>query len=97
MISAVVFGAFLAVSGGCAAFAVPEEPPTPTPELPVWSVSETDDHLEFLNDPSTGGRATGTQGYARAAAYVAARLHDFRLQPALDDFRVVYGTSINHP
>ena len=93
----IVLSACAAVVSGCAAFAVPEEPPRPTPEVPVWSVPEVDDHLEFLNDPSTGGRGTGTQGYARASAYVAARLHDFRLQPALDDFRVVYPTSINHP
>lgn len=84
--------------GGCAALTVPEEPPRPTPLDPVWSPGELRDHLRFLNSSETDGRATGTQGYARAAAYVAARMQEFRLQPAVGgDFRVIYGAPINYP
>lgn len=85
-------------AAGCAALRIPEEPRTPAPMSPVLNENELRDHLEFLNDEQFMGRATGTQGYARAAAYVAARMREFRLQPAVnDDFRVVYGISINYP
>lgn len=83
---------------GCAAFRVPEEPPTPTPVAPVWSDDELDDHLDFLNRTDAAERTTGTTGYARAAAYVAARLREFRLQPAIgEDFRVIYSAAMNYP
>lgn len=83
---------------GCALFQVPEEPPAPSIAEPVWSDEEIEDHLEFLNSGEAAERTTGTQGYARAAEYVAARMDEFRLQPAIaGDFRVVYSTSINYP
>ncbi len=81
---------------GCAAFTVPEAPPRPTPAQPVWLQPELEQHLRFFNG-GEDGRLTGTQGYARIAAYVAARLTEFGLQPALDgEFRVVYKTPLNH-
>ncbi len=83
---------------GCAAFGVPDEPRNPTPIQPVWSEDELEDHLKYLNSGEAAKRTTGTQGYARAAAYVAARMREFNLQPALEgEFRNVYSTSINYP
>ncbi len=65
---------------------------------PVWSDAELRNHLEFLNGDDLMGRATGTPGYARAAAYVAARMREFRLQPAVEgEYRFVYGASVNSP
>lgn len=83
---------------GCAVFQVPEAPPTPTPIQPVWSDDELEDHIEFLNSGDAGRRTTGTQGFAQAAVYVAARLREFNLQPPLhDEYRIVYSTPINYP
>ena len=95
----IAFSVLLAlVSAGCSAFRVPEEPATPTPIDPVWSEEELQEHLRFLNLSDVAGRTTGTQGYARAAAYVAARMEEFGLQPALQgDYRIIYGASINYP
>lgn len=94
---ALVAGLLLAAAG-CAAFRVPEEPPEPTPLAPVWSQDELKAHLRNLNETGESGRTTGTQGYARAAAYVASRLRDFHLQPAVEsDFRIIYGASLNYP
>jgi hypothetical protein len=82
----------------CAAFTVPAPPPVPAPGSAVWDNQELTSHLRFLNSEDVGGRATATQGYARAAAYVAARMREFRLQPVLDnDYRVVYHTEVNYP
>lgn len=93
-----MLAALLILAGGCAAFRVPEPPPTPTPIEPVWSPQELRDHIRFLNGNDMSGRATGTQAYARAAAYVAARLRDYRVQPAVEgDFRLIYSASINYP
>lgn len=90
--------AMAATWAGCAVFQVPEEPPTPSPIRPVWSDDELEDHLNFLNSGNAARRTTGTQGYARAAAYVAARMGEFRLQPVLhEEFRIVYSTPINYP
>lgn len=86
------------VWAGCALFRVPDEPPEPTPLQPVWMDEELEEHLDFLNTGEAARRTTGTQGYARAAAYVAARMREYRLQPALgDEFRTVYSTPINYP
>jgi hypothetical protein len=94
----VALASLVGFAAGCAALRIPEAPTTPAPMSPVWDENELRDHLEFLNDEQLMGRATGTQGYARAAAYVAARMREFRLQPAVDeDFRLVYGVSINYP
>lgn len=84
-------------AAGCAAFQVPEEPPKPAPLAPVWDQKELREHLRYLNGSETQGRMSGTPGYARAAAYVTARLREFRLQPVLgDEFRVLYGAPLNH-
>lgn len=87
-----------AVWAGCALFRVPDEPPEPTPLEPVWIDDELEEHLEFLNSGEAAERTTGTQGYTRAAAYVAARMREFQLQPVLEgEFRIVYSTPINYP
>lgn len=86
------------VWAGCALFRVPEEPADPGPLQPVWIDEELEEHLEFLNRGEAAERTTGTQGYAQAAAYIAARMREFRLQPALEgEFRTVYSTPINYP
>ena len=86
------------VWAGCALFRVPEEPPEPSPLQPVWSDDELEEHLEFLNSGAAAERTTGTQGFARAAEYLSARMREFRLQPALEgEFRTVYSTPINYP
>lgn len=83
---------------GCSAFRIPEEPPQPTPVTPVWDSDELTEHIRFLNRSDVRGRATGTQGYARAAAYVNARMDEFGLQPAVEgDYRTIYGAPINYP
>ncbi|MEX0822334.1 MAG: hypothetical protein WD021_09335 [Rhodothermales bacterium] len=97
ILSAAVVGTIV-LAAGCAAVRVPTQPVAPTPMDPVWNDAELRDHLTFLNSGNVMGRATGTQGYARAAAYVTARMREFRLQPAVDDdFRIVYPTSVNFP
>lgn len=70
----------------------------PTSTSPVWSEADLDDHLEYLNSSEAGERTTGTSGYAQSAAYVAARMREFRLQPVVgEDYRVVYTTALNYP
>jgi len=86
------------IAAGCVSFTLPEERPKPTPGLPVWDVQEITEHLRFLNGSEAAGRATGTQGYAWAAAYGAARMQEFRLQPAIgDEFRTIFGSPLNYP
>lgn len=81
---------------GCQSIAVPEAPPRSTPQRPLWSDESLREHLQFFNGSDVEGRATGTTGYATAAAYVAARMAEFGLQPALGgNARVVYPAPIN--
>lgn len=83
---------------GCASVAAPEETPIPNPAQPTWAASALLEHLRFFNQGEVNNRGTGTVGYATAAAYVAARMEEFRLQPVLgSSFRVVYQTSLNYP
>jgi len=83
-------------AGGCSALAPPEQGPISTPARPVWSESEVQHHLRFFNGSDVAERGTGTVGYATAAAYVAARMQEFELQPALEGiFRLIYATPIN--
>ncbi len=83
---------------GCSSFRVPDEPLQPTPVTPVWDAQALYDHIRFLNRDDVHGRATGTQAYARAAAYVASRLSEYGLQPAVEgDFRTIYSAPINFP
>ena len=69
------------VAGGCAVLAVPEEQAHLTPLAPRWDAGELSRHLKLFNQ-SPEGRATGSEGLARASAYVAARMREFLLQPA---------------
>ena len=81
---------------GCQSLSVTEAPPRSTPERPLWSDEALREHLRFFNGPDVEGRATGTSGYASAASYVAARMAEFALQPALaGNAQVVYPTPIN--
>ena len=83
-------------AGGCSALSPPEQGPVSTPARPLWSESEVRQHLRFFNGSDVAERGTGTAGYATAAAYVAARMQEFELQPALEGiFRLVYSTPIN--
>ena len=63
----------LALGAGCRSIALPVAPPRSTPLRPLWSNESLREHLEFFNGSDVAGRATGTSGYATAAAYVAAR------------------------
>lgn len=82
----------------CSAFRVPDEPPRPTPVTPVWNAQSLYEHIRFLNREDVRGRATGTQAYARAAAYVSSRMAEYGLQPAIQgDFRSIYSAPINYP
>ncbi len=86
----------LALGVGCRSIAVPEAPPRSTPQRPLWSNESLREHLAFFNGPDVAGRATSTSGYARAAAYVVARMGEFGLQPALaGNAQVIYPTPIN--
>lgn len=95
---------FLVVSGiavvllpACGGLSVPQEPLRPTPLSPVWMDQEISDHLRYFNEVVEEGRATGTQGFARAASYVSARLGEYNLQPVLgSDFSVLYSTPLNY-
>ncbi len=93
-------GAFVAVLSayGCVTVAVDEEPVRSTPLRPVWSGLEVRRHLSFFNNNAVAGRATGTRAYVLASAYVAARMREFGLQPALgSEFRTLYPTRVNFP
>ena len=93
-------GALAAGVVGCAAVAPSEEPdpPAPTSATPPWDEDALAEHLRFFNSEEVGGRKTGTQGYARAAAYAASRMGAYGLQAAFgDDYRSVYQTSVNYP
>lgn len=70
--------------GACGSMSVPERPLRPTPVQPQWSDNLLREHLRFLNGSDVDSRMTGTSGYVTAAAYVAARLEEFDIQPVLD-------------
>lgn len=81
----------------CGGLAVPQEPARPSPTSPVWRDQEISDHLHYFNEVVVEGRATGTQGFARAATYVSTRLDEYGLQPVLgSEFSVLYNTPLNH-
>lgn len=87
--------AFVLVAG-CRALTPPEEPPRPTPLAPQWSLETIREHLDYFNSSQAAGRVTGTLGYANAAAYVAARLAEFELQPVVaGEFRAIYNTALH--
>lgn len=85
------------LGAGCQSLTVvPEAPPRSTPQRPLWNDASLREHLDFFNGSDVEGRATGTAGYATAAAYVAARMGEFGLQPALaGNAQVIYPTPIN--
>lgn len=83
---------------GCRAFEPVEQPLRIRPERPLWDGVELRRHLQFFNGEAIDGRATATQGYAQAAAYVAARLGEFGLKPLYaNEFRVIYPTEVHYP
>ncbi len=83
---------------GCITVEVDEEPIRSTPLRPVWSEVEVRRHIRFFNGKTVEGRATGTRAYVLASAYVAARMREFRLQPAFgSEFRTLYPTRVNYP
>ena len=81
----------------CSPQAVPPETETGEP-VHTWSEPLLREHLRFFNSSDAEGRRTGSAGYARSAAYVAARMKQFRLQPGLfNDYRVTFQTPLNTP
>lgn len=90
----VTVGGMLAVFGlqGCQGMRR-AEPPRPNPLRPDWSTGELRQHLRFFAGSETEAHATGTSAQLLSAAYVAARMEEFNLQPALaNQFRLVYPT-----
>ena len=56
------------------------------------------EHLRVLMQTEAVRRPTGSMGYARAASYVADRMAEYGLQPALgDEYRTLYYTPLNRP
>ena len=88
----------LVTLSGCSLLAV-TEPAEPQREVGLdWRANFIREHLRFFNSEESEGRGTASRGYARAAAYVGARMRQFGLQPGLHgDFRLVYQTPINYP
>ena len=83
---------------GCTSVAQPERAPDENALRPQWSEATLAEHLRFFNSEDVGGRKTGTQGYARVAAYAMAQMRASGLQPAFgDDFRSVYQTPVYYP
>jgi hypothetical protein len=69
------------------------EPPTPAraaPDQPVWEPRQVREHINFLSSSSLAQRSIGTTALDQAAEYVAARMRGYRLQPALERYRVPY-------
>ena len=87
-----------AFSAGCAILAVPQETQPSQRVGLAWRDDFIREHLRFFNGSESEDRRTGSVGYARTAAYVAARMRQFGLQPAVHgDFRLVYQTPLNLP
>ncbi len=64
----------------------------------VYRANNVAGHLLYFNSEETGGRATGTIGFARAARYASERLASYGLQPVIEnEFSTFYGMSINLP
>jgi len=64
----------------------------------VYHANNVAGHLLYFNSDETGGRATGTRGFARAARYASERLASYGLQPIIEnEFSTFYGTSLNLP
>lgn len=75
----------------CGSVSVPEAEQRPTPVAPRWNEAQLREHLRFLGGAGLDEQAADARRYALAAAYVAARLAEFRLQPVLhDSFQVRY-------
>lgn len=63
----------------------------------VLSRTEVAIHLRFLNSDELRGRATGTRGFVRAAAYVSTRLFEYGLQPIVPgEFGRVYAAPLHY-
>ncbi len=64
----------------------------------AYRANNVSEHLLYFNSEETGGRATGTIGFARAARYASERLASYGLQPVIqNEFSTFYGTSLNLP
>lgn len=86
------------VLAGCVALQEPAPAVQSTPVDPQWRTDLLAEHLRVLNGSDVGSRATGTAGYAIAAAYVDARLREFGLHPTRPgQHRLVYQTPIVRP
>ena len=82
------------VAGLAAAAALADSPPAARAASPWWA------HVQRLASDEYQGRLTGSEGYAKAAAYVADRFQSYGLTPAGDRgyFQSVgYITQVVHP
>ncbi len=82
------------VAGLAAAAALADSPPAARAASPWWA------HVQRLASDEYQGRLTGSEGYAKAAAYVADRFQSYGLAPAGDRgyFQSVgYITQLVHP
>ena len=72
--------------------------PPPAPGEPRWQTSAFREHLRFFHRGAAAERMTGSEGFDRAAAYAAARMLEFGLQPGLEsDYVVPYTLARNRP
>ncbi|MGH2499926.1 MAG: M28 family peptidase [Candidatus Limnocylindria bacterium] len=76
---------FAAVSAAPAATSGTLAPPLANVAPPVLDGTRAKAHLDYLAHPARGGRYTGSQGFADAAAYVVDRFREIGLEPLGDD------------
>lgn len=70
---------------GCMAFQAPERGLRPTAAQPLWDPEVMVEHLRFFSSAIGGGAAASPSGHEQAARYAAARMREYRLQPAGED------------
>lgn len=74
-------GLLFVLASGCALLSPPPPPPAPTPVAPAWREDAIGQHLRYLAEPPERTRA----------AYVAARLAEFEVQPVYaGTFRLLF-------
>ena len=75
----------LLLLAGCGSLAREDASPGREQSRPQWDAGDVRNHLRVFNEGiRRGGRQQDTTSTARVEAYVAARLAEFRLQPALE-------------